>query len=58
MSGHNTLFVEKLLNEKLSLGDFKIPEIEGKIKAVSGWVKEIEKKTIYNKKKNKFKLIF
>lgn len=58
MSGHNTLFVEKLLNEKLSLDDFKIPEIEGKIKAVSGWVKEIEKKTIYNKKEEQIQSDF
>lgn len=58
MPEHNALFVDKLLKEKLSLDKFNIPDIDGKIKIISGWAKEIEKKEIYNKKEEQLQSDF
>ncbi|MBO4520258.1 MAG: N-6 DNA methylase [Alphaproteobacteria bacterium] len=58
MPEYNALFVDKLLKEKLSLDKFNIPDIDGKIKVISGWAKEIEKKTIYNKKEEQLQSDF
>lgn len=58
MTGYNTLFTEKYLKEKLSLDNFTISDIESKLNAVKGWVKEAETKTIYTKKEEQIQADF
>ena len=58
MTEYVSLFSEKYLTEKLSLNDFVVPDIETKLNAVSGWVRENETKNIYTKKEEQLQSDF
>ena len=58
MTEYNSLFSDKYLKEKLSLSDFVVPNIESKLTAVKGWVREVETKNIYTKKEEQIQSDF
>ena len=58
MTEYNSLFSDKYLKEKLCLSDFVVPNIESKLTAVKGWVREVETKDIYTKKEEQMQSDF
>lgn len=58
MSEYNALFSEKYLKEKLSLETFIVPDLDNRLAALRGWVKEVETRSIYSKKEEQLQSDF
>ena len=58
MKEYTTLFTEKYLNDKFSFNNFVVPESDEKISVLQRWAKEINDKTIYNKKEEQIQADF
>lgn len=58
MSEYNALFSEKYLKEKLSLETLVVPDIDDRLAALRGWVKEVETRSIYSKKEEQLQSDF